>query len=446
MNVVSSLTPLENPGFEEGRSSWFSTGDPAIGINAVAHSGKAAAVIVDAPGNARFRQWVRLTPWRQYHLSLWYNSSHFHGPSVVEVVDWWHRSRGCFYADIHADGTQGWTKLDYTFNSRDTGWAYLYFGVWGKSSGVIRFDDVSLVETAPVYVVRRNGAPLRLYDPDHTGVTYREGLDFNHVSDPVLAPPKAVFRDVYHPPVSVTLPSGTRLRSGATVAMDFYALFPMPQDEQVGMCLTEPGVFTWMADNARVLKRVMPPDGKLLLSYDEMRQANSCASCRAKYMTAGQLLAWNVLKTVGLYRSIMPEAELYAWSDMFDPTHNARDHYYYVEGNLAGSWKGLPASVGVLNWNHRHLRESLKWFAGMNAEQRSAHKQIIAGYYDSHIGVSAHDDLAEAAGIPGLQGIMYVTWADDYSQLESFAASARLSWSSYLASVSEKGSHGKNSS
>ncbi len=31
-----------------------------------------------------------------------------------------------------------------------------------------------------------------------------------------------------------------------------------------------------------------------MLGYDEIRQMNSCASCRAKNMTAGQLLAWSV--------------------------------------------------------------------------------------------------------------------------------------------------------
>ena len=438
LDVLNGLAPLDNSGFEEGRSAWFGTGDAAIGINGFAHNGKAAAVILDAPGNARFRQWVRLTPWRQYHLSLWFNSSRFHGPAAVEVVDWWHRRRGCFYADIHADGTHAWTRLDYTFDSRDTGWAYLYFGVWGKSSGVLRFDDISLVETAPVYVVRRDGAPLRLYDPDHTSVTYREGSDFNYVSDPVLSPPKAVFRDVYHPPVAVTLPPQTRLRPGQTVAMDFYAAFPMPQDEQVGMCLTEPAVFKWLADNARVLKQVMPSDGELLLSYDEMRQANSCASCRAKKMSAGDLLAWNVGKTVELYRSILPTADLYTWSDMFDPSHNAHDHYAYVEGDLAGSWKGLPASVGVVNWNRQHLRESLQWFAGINPAQPLARQQIIAGYYDNGKGWSAQDDLAQASGIPGVQGIMYVSWVDDYSRLESFAEAAKNGWSSYRRSLSSR--------
>ena len=433
LEFVNTLEPLKNSGFEEGRAEWFGTGDAAIGISQVAHNGKKSAAIVEAPGNARFRQRISLTPWRQYHLSLWFKSEKFRGPAAVEVLDFWHRKQSRFYTELQVAGTHEWTKLDYTFDSQGTTWAYLYFGVWGQSSGVLWFDDIQLEETAPVYLVRRPGTPLRVYDLNDPKIVYREGQDFDYISDPVLGPGKAVFRDVYHPPVRVTLPAGTRLRPGQTVAMDFYAVFPIPQDEQVSMCLTEPGVFHWLKQNAAALKAIMPPGGEVLLSYDEMRQANSCASCRAKQMSAGELLAWNVRETAKLYQSVMPGSPLYVWSDMFDPDHNAHAHYFYVEGDLAGSWKGLPGDVGVLNWNHGHLRSSLEWFAGVSQRQPVAHRQVIAGYYDSGKGASAAEDLAIARGIPGIQGIMYVTWREDYTQLEAFAASATKAWNSYLA-------------
>ncbi len=435
LTVLNDLPPLRNAGFEEGRSAWFGTGDSAIGVGDTGHGGRHSGVVVDARGNARFRQRVALTPWRQYHLSLWFKSSRFHGSSVVEVQDWWHRDENRFYFAIPATGNRGWTKLEFLFDSRNTQSAYLYFGVWGGSSGLIWFDDVQLEETAPVYVARRPGAPLRMYDPEDSRTSYREGQDFNYVSDPVLSPPKAAFRDVYHSPVRIGLPAGSRLRAGQAVTMDFCAVFPLGKDQQVGMCLTEPAVFRWLGENGRALRTVMPPDNSVLLGYDEMRQMNSCASCRAKQMTAGALLAWNVQKTADIYKALMPGAPLYIWSDMFDPYHNAKKQYFYVYGDLAGSWKGLPPQIGVLNWNHAHLRQSLAWFAGADARQPVPHKQILAGYYDTGKGSSAADDLNVADGIPGLQGIMYVTWVDDYTQLDSFARSARSAWKSYLTSV-----------
>lgn len=431
LEFVNGLAPLENTGFEQGHSAWFGTGDAGIGLSSAAHGGKQAAVIVDSSGNARFRQKVTLTPWRQYHLRLWFKSKNFQGPAVVEVQDWWHRKAARFYAELPARGTHEWTRLDYTFDSQDTGWAYLYFGVWGPGKGVLWFDDVQLEETGPVYVLRRPGAPLTLYDPDHTRTIYREGRDYEYVCDPALSGPQAVFRDDYHTPVHVKLPAGTSLRPGQTVAMDYYAVFPIPPDHQVAMCLTEPAVFRWVENNARAAKAALPSGSNMLLVYDELRQANSCASCRAKHMNAGELLAWNVSGVAKLYGDIIPDSPLWIWSDMFDPAHNARSNYWYVEGDLTGSWKGLPARVGVLNWNHSRLRESLEWFAGMHSAQPVAHRQIIAGYYDSGKGSNARDDLVTARGIPGIAGIMYVTWRDDYSQLERFAEAARAGWREY---------------
>ena len=357
LKFVNSLAPLRNSGFEEGRSEWFDTGDNAIGISQQAHSGRQSAVIVDTPGNARFRQKITLAPWHQYHLTLWFKSKDFRGPAAVEVLDWWHRSVNRFYTEIAAGGTHDWTRLDFTFNSQDTRWAYLYFGIWGRSSGVLWFDDVQLEETAPVYVIRRPGALLRLYDPNNSDSVYQEGRDFNHVFDPVLSPPHAVFRDVYHTPVRITLPATTRLRQGQTVALDYYAVFPIPQDEQVALCLTEPGVFRWLNQNAIAVQSIMPQNSDILLGYDELRQANSCAACRAMHMDAGELLAWNVRKTVDVYHAATPGVHLYVWNDMFDPTHNAHDHYFYVEGDLAGSWKGLPGEVRVCELESRaHAR------------------------------------------------------------------------------------------
>jgi len=145
-------------------------------------------------------------------------------------------------------------------------------------------------------------------------------------------------------------------------------------------------------------------------------------------------------QSLQVYEPLMPETTLYTWNDMFDPYHNARDHYYYVEGDLAGSWKGLPANVAIMNWNLGQLKDSLKWFSGVDSRQPIPHRQLIAGYYDTHNGaLAAQQELSSAIGVPGVQGLMYTTWADDYTQLESFAAAARAHWGKYIASVPKAG-------
>ncbi len=438
LQFLNSSHGLENPGFESGETSWFGTHDSGISLdNSVAHTGKASAVIRNAHGNARYRQRIALIPWRQYHLRLFFKSANFRGLSQLGVLDASDSAAERLNAPIPASGSHDWTQLDFTFNSQTSTSAWLYVGVWGGNSGTLWLDDIQIEETALVYVVRRDGAPLKVYDPWNPAIVYREGLDFNTIADPHIAASRRPFTDLYHAPAPVTLPAQTRLHPGQHIAMDFYAVFPIPGPTQVAMCLTDPGVLGWQRRNAEAIRSVLPPRSGILMQYDEIRQMNSCASCRAKHLSAAGLLDGSVDQSARIYRSVFPSAPLYIWSDMFDPHHNARDHYYYVEGDLTGSWKGLPANITVLNWNLDLLHESLRWFSGVESRQPVAHAQIIAGYYDKGNGAeTARSELAEAAGVPGVLGLMYTTWNDDYSQLEPFAAAAKRNWSIYTASVS----------
>jgi hypothetical protein len=220
------------------------------------------------------------------------------------------------------------------------------------------------------------------------------------------------------------------------VAMNYYAVQPIQSYGDVGMCLTETGAQNWLQQNAQNIVSNMPAGMNYLLSYDEMRHMDSCASCKAKNMTPGQLLAWHVTNTTNLYHSLAPSASLYVWGDMFDPFQNAVNNYYYVEGNIAGSWAGIPSNVTVLNWNLSNLTNSLTWFAGLNSQQPTFYRQIIAGYYDSgNGGAAATQELQQAAGIPGVTGLMYTTWGSDYTQLQAFAAAAKSNWAAYLSSL-----------
>ncbi len=95
--------------------------------------------------------------------------------------------------------------------------------------------------------------------------------------------------------------------------------------------------------------------------------------------------------------------------------------------------------MGIMNWNLEKLKLSLAWFAGVDSRQPVPHPQIIAGFYDNGTGESAaRAELAQAAGIPGLVGFMYTTYADDYSQLQSFATAAKAGWSNYLSSLPKR--------
>ena len=432
---VNSYGGLVNPGFESGLAGWFGFNDPNMGIStSVAHSGTSSGYVTNAGGNARFEQTLNVIPWRQYHGRIWIKTANFSGYSQIEV---WDPSTNttCFATPIGQQSTQDWTELDFTFNSRGTSQPLVLFGVWGGSSGTIWFDDVFVEETSLVYVLRRPGTPLTAYNAANPSAVYQEGTDFNPIADPQLASGGG-FTGFYHAPATVTLPATTSLQPGQTVAINYYAVQPIETGGDVGMCLTEAGSQNFLQQNAQNIVNNMPAGMNYLLSYDEMRHMDSCASCKAKNMTPGQLLAWHVTNTANLYHSLAPSASLYMWGDMFDPYQNAVNNYYYVEGNIAGSWAGVPSNVTIMNWNLANLTNSLTWFSGLNAQQPTAYRQIIAGYYDTGTGVAAAtQELQQAAGIPGITGLMYTTWDSDYSQLQSFAAAAKSNWAAYLSSL-----------
>jgi hypothetical protein len=226
------------------------------------------------------------------------------------------------------------------------------------------------------------------------------------------------------------------LKPGQIVAMDYYAAFLLPDTMGISMCLTEPAAFKWVAQNARAVKKQMAPTTGVLLGYDEIRQMNTCASCRARNMDAGPLLAWSIKQLIQVHRSLTPEAQLYIYSDMIDPYHNAHKDYYSVHGDLSGGWNAVASNIVILNWNLDNLRKSLSWFAGIDPRWPVSHQQLIAGYYDNPSGAAAaKQELEQAAGIPGILGLMYLSWSDNYSQLKSFADSARANWPAYQASL-----------
>jgi hypothetical protein len=445
LQPVNSLAPLQNPGFESGMTTWFGTGDARTGVDTtVAHSGSASGVIHGDPSvtdNARFTQAVTLTPWRLYHVQLWFKTQGFSGNTVnVEMLDFTTNKSMTLtrmYESIPTNGaTQDWTVFDYTFNSRESTAATLYIGVWGGFSGTVWIDDVLAEETALVNVLRRSGTPLKVYD---ASTTYAEGSDYAMVVDPALAAHPGTY-DPWHAPPTVSVPSGSKLQNGATVSMDYYTVVPQIGWE-VSSCLSDPAVQTWNQQNAQALAKVFPAGTGVFLGYDEMRQGDSCAECRATKLTAGQLLAKNVQDTVATLDGAWGKGTTYyLWDDMFSPYHNAVNDYFDVEGDLTGSWTGLPPGAVIMNWNLGSLTKSLTFFSGTDTTvtpaQPHAFQQIIAGYYDSGDGAtSATQEMAAAKGIKGVVGLMYTSWLDDYSQLKPYADAAKAAWPAYRASA-----------
>jgi hypothetical protein len=371
--------------------------------NMVAAAG--AVRVTDPRGaNARISQRLRLTPFRQYHLSVRVKTQEFRGQPEVKLLA---GKRSLNHANLGVKSTQDWTTHHVVFNSLEHADVQLYLGAWGATTGSLWWDDVRLDETALVNLVRRPGAPLIVRCDD--GTPLAEGRDFERIVDPRsgTVPWPGGFEVWHEPPAIMTgLPDGTRLR------VSFYHVVTV-YNGQVTICPSEPRTVELLRDEARRVHAAWGARG-YMMSHDEIRCLNWCDACRRRGLTPGQILADNVRTCAAILRATNPGGRIYVWSDMFDPNHNARDDYYLVNGTLAGSWEGLDRDVVIVPWHFAKRAESLRFFADRG------HEQIIAGYYDA-APERIRDWLSAARQVRGVTGVMFTTWKRNYDDLERFA-------------------------
>jgi hypothetical protein len=367
------------------------------------------ALIRDPGGkNARISQKLKLTPFRQYHLSVRVKTADFRGTPEVKFLV---RNQSLNLQNLGVKPTQDWTTHHVVFNSLANTNVQLYLGSWGARGGSLWFDDAKLEEAGLVNLVRRDGAPLAVRKDG--GAELREGTDFSRVVDPLMGtrPWKGEY-DVFHTPpvIKAALPDGTRLRVSYFHVATVY-------DGQAMICPSEPRTVELLRDQARRMHAAWGAKG-YMMSHDEIRVLNWCNACQKRNLDAGALVADNARTCLSILREVNPGGRIYVWSDMFDPNHNAHKDYYLVRGDLAGSWEGLDKDVIILPWYFEKREPSMKFFAGRG------HRQVIAGYYD-HDPAQIRDWLSAAATVQGVEGVMYTTWKRDYKNLEAFADHAR---------------------
>lgn len=365
-----------------------------------------AALMRDPKGqNARIVQKLRLTPFRQYHLSVRVKTQDFRGEPEVKLLTG--GGRALNYNHLGAKPTQDWTTHHVVFNSLENTEANLYLGCWGGQSGSLWWDDAKLEEVGLLNVVRRPGAPLTV--KREGGAVLAEGKDFEPVRDPLMGiKPWAGAYDIYHEPpvIRTALPDGARLRVSYHHAVTIH-------DDQAMICPSEPRTVELLGDQAKRMHAAWGAKG-YLMSHDEIRVLNWCAACQQRNLDAGAILADNVRNCIRILKEVNPGGRIYVWSDMFDPHHNAHKDYYLVRGDLTGSWQGLDKDVIIVNWHFGQRDKSLRWFADRG------HQQVIAGYYD-HNPAQILEWLKSAAAVNGVTGVMYTTWQRKFADLERFA-------------------------
>ncbi len=387
----------------------------------VRHGGQVSCRIQDIgrgpTGNARLVQRVRVRPYACYRFSAWVKTQDLRPTSGFKLMALGGSgNRALTFDERSLKPTQDWQQVEVVFNSLDQTEVLLYAGQWGGQSGTFWLDDLALEELALVNVLRRPGCPFTVASADGRTV-YEEGKDYLPVRDEQLGQrPYAGEYEFRHTGARLRLTANARIKAGDRLKVSWYHPL-LVHGSQVACCLAEPKVYDLLRDQVRRVQKLLEPK-TFFFGHDEIRVAGWCRACQERHQTPGQLLAQNVRRCVELVHEVNPQARVVVWSDMFDPNHNAVDHYYLVNGSWAGSWEGLPKDVLIANWNGGKATASLKWFADRG------HQQILAGYYDHGVENFRQWDQA-ARGVPGVRGFLYTTWRSQYDQLEAFGALLR---------------------
>ncbi len=417
--VPDNPTKVANGDFEDSNGNhlkgWSFQDDEGVTTfvdHEVKHGGEASLRMQDIAKNdarhCRVVQPIKLQPHRQYRISFWVKTENM-APADPEVKILAGEQQLSFQT-FHADATQDWKHYDLVFNSLDASAANLYLGSWYGKAGKVWWDDFSIEEIGLVNVLRRPGCPVTVRGEN--GTTYEEGKDFEKIVDPQLHPWRA-----YHEPPLIKLTGDTRIAEGEKLRVSYYHPIIIYED-RLTSCLTEPKVFDeWRADVKQV-NDLLHPDA-FFMQHDELRVINQCALCQSKHETPGQLLAENVRKAAQIIRDIRPDAPIWVWNDMFDPQHNAVDHFYAVNGTLKGSWEGLDKDVGIVNWHGSLMGKNSQFFADLGL------RQILSGYYDGdNDGSAIAQWIANVKDVPGVAGAMYTTWEDRYDAMDTWAQKA----------------------
>lgn len=406
---------IVNGGFEDFNNNLFKgfnfhdqPGEVSFADTEVKKSGNASIrfenFTANPYGHGRVMQEISVIPYRCYRMSIWVKTEEL-------------QPQGCFNMLVLADdrdlapltfnipSTSDWTKLTMIFNSLNHDKVRVYAGVWGAKSGKFWLDDWTIEEIGPINVLRRPGTPVLVKDEESEEI-YEEGRDYEPLVDPDFA-----FRIFDRPAPKIKLLPNSKIKDGQRLRVSWY--HPMIIYEwQVTVCMAEPEVYEIFDHEAKLLWETLKYK-RVLLNMDEVRMGGTCAACEGKDMA--KLLGECVTKQVEILKKYNPKAEIYVWSDMFDPNHNARKDYYLVQGDFTGTWKYVPKDLIMAVWGGEPRDESLEFFS------KEGFKVLIACYYDADNveDVKRWEEIAKK--YENITGFMYTTWLKRYELVSEFA-------------------------
>ena len=373
----------------------------------VKHGGKASLRLenftTNQHGHGRVMQTIKVQPQRCYRVTLWVKTDGLQ-PTGAFNLQALANDRSLAPRQFNLASTGDWRKLTMLVNSLHYDRIRLYAGMWGGKAGKLWLDDWTVEEVGPVNVLRRPGTPATVRSADGS-VTYEEGRDYAPLHDPQFSP----WRDDREVLPLKLLPGG-RIREGDSLRVSWFHSM-LIHDSQVTVCMGEPALYDIFDHEIKLLAERLQPR-RVFLNMDEVRMGGTCRACQGQSMA--ELIGKCVTRQAATIRKYLPQAQVYVWSDMFDPNHNAHGNYYLVDGDFTGSWKHLPKDLVIAVWGGEPREKSLSFFA------KEGFPTLVACYYDA-------DDLNDVKGwlqaarpLSNVRGFMYTPWQKKYSLLPAF--------------------------
>jgi len=410
--LADPVVSVANGGFEQHDGNlpagFTMRGSRAAIDTAVFHSGKASVRFEDfsGPEGAVFlAQPLRVHPYRSYRLRAWVKTEGAGPRMAIHLLAVAPDGRDLSYMEPPLPETSDWHEAIWGFNSWYADRVEFRVGVSDGKKGKVWVDDVAIEEVGLTNVLRRPGTPVKVHN-DSTGAAYEEGRDFAAISDPMLN-----FSWEHEGP-AITLLPGSRIRKGDRLRVDYYHGTTIYRD-QTPIDMSEPAVYEIWQRQIPLIEKYLAPK-KYFLSMDEVRVGGFCDACRNRHLSMARILGDCVTRQYQMIRTANPQAEVYVWSDMFDPNHNAREKYYLIDGGFQGTWKYIPKDLVIGCWYYEKRDLSLDFFSKLG------YRTLGAAYYDA-------DDLENPKGwVESLGrtkdsiGIMYTTWENKYQLLPAF--------------------------
>ena len=355
---------------------------------------------------ARFEKLLDVKPHRCYRVKVKVRGEGVAPGATLEFrADTLDKKRNwCWFERPIVSGRE-WHEYTTAFNSAASDKLNFNIAIEDGLAGKLELEDLRIEEVGLVNVVRREGTPLQVRG-EKSGTVYKEGRDYAPVADPNLN------FQFDHASPAITLSAGTRIKKGERLRVDYYHGMTIYKD-QTPACMSEPKTLEIWSKQFPLIQKYLAPK-TYLLSLDEERMGGTCEACRRRHMTMAAMMGDSATRLFDMARAASPGAEVFIWSDMFDPNHNAVANYYLVDGDYTGSWKYLPKDIQIACWNYDTRDKSLPFFSELG------YKTLAAAYYDA-------DDLTNPQGwldsldkTTGAVGIMYTTWENKYKLLPGF--------------------------